>query len=60
MDMQSDCKFMNRGTPKSGSTVDASFFAGTEAFGTRLPKGSSIVRRLVYVTPWAKIQDQRW
>jgi hypothetical protein len=47
-------------------------FAGMESFSTRLPKGSSIVRRLVYgggerqqrqgvaVTPWAMIQDRRW
>ncbi len=57
---------------KSGSTVDSSFFAGMERFSTRLPKGASIVRRLVYggsepqqrqgvaVTPSAKIQDSRW
>jgi len=57
---------------KSGSTVDASFFAGMESFSTRLPRGASSVRRLVYggserqqrqgvaVTPWADIQDTRW
>jgi len=57
---------------KSGSTVDASFFAGMESFSMRLPKRSSVVLRLVYggserqqrqgvaVTPWAKIQDSRW
>jgi hypothetical protein len=57
---------------KSGSTVDASFFSGMETFATRLPKATPIVRRLVYggsesqkrqgvaVTPWAKIQDERW
>jgi hypothetical protein len=57
---------------KSGSTVDASFFAGMEGLATRLPKGTNLVRRLVYggsesqqrqgvaVTPWAAIQDTRW
>jgi hypothetical protein len=57
---------------KSGTTVDGSFFAGMESLSTRLPKSSSIVRRLVYagserqqregvaVTPWAEIQDIRW
>jgi predicted AAA+ superfamily ATPase len=57
---------------KSGSTVDSSFFAGMNSFSTRLPKGSSIVRRLIYggserqqrqgvaVTPWAEIQNSRW
>jgi hypothetical protein len=57
---------------KSGSTVDASFFAGMERLSTRLPKSTSIVRRLVYagserqqrqgvaVTPWAEIQNIRW
>lgn len=57
---------------KSGSTVDASFFAGMERLSTRLPKCTSIVRRLVYagserqqrqgvaVTPWAEIQNRRW
>lgn len=57
---------------KSGSTVDASFFAGMASFATRMPKSSSIVRRLIYggsdsqqrqgvdVIPWAKIQSERW
>jgi hypothetical protein len=57
---------------KSGSTVDASFFAGMATFATRMPKSSSIVRRLIYggsdsqqrqgvdVIPWAKIQSERW
>jgi hypothetical protein len=57
---------------KSGSTVDASFFAGMETFTSRLPTTSPVVRRLVYggsesqkrqgvvVMPWAKIQDERW
>jgi uncharacterized protein len=57
---------------KSGSTVDSSFFAAMEAFAPRLPKGSAVVRRLVYggnrrqqrqgvaVTPWTEIQDVSW
>lgn len=57
---------------KSGSTVDASFFAGMESLVSRLPKPVSIARRLVYggsarqqrqgvaVTPWAEIQKSRW
>jgi hypothetical protein len=57
---------------KSGSTVDASFFAGMETFTSRLPKTAPVVRRLVYggsesqkrqgvaVIPWAKIQNERW
>jgi uncharacterized protein len=57
---------------KSGSTVDSSFFVGMESFSTRLPKASTIIRRLVYggserqqrqgvaVTPWAEIQNSRW
>ncbi len=57
---------------KSGRTVDASFFAGMEAFAARLPEASTVIPRLVYggteaqlrqgvaVTPWAKIQDGGW
>lgn len=57
---------------KSGSTVDSSFFAGMESFVSRLPEGSSCVRRLIYagsesqqrrgvdVMPWVRIQSETW
>jgi hypothetical protein len=57
---------------RSGSPVDASFFAGMETFTSRLPKTAPVVRRLVYggsesqkrqgvaVMPWAKIQYEGW
>ena len=57
---------------KSGATVDASFFAGMEAFSARLPKGTALLRRLVHggqdqyrrqgvdVAPWSEIQGVRW
>jgi len=57
---------------KSGSTVDPSFFAGMEKLASRLPDGSSCIRRLIYagtetqqrggvaVIPWAGIQSASW
>ena len=57
---------------KSGQTVDSSFFAGMEAFASRLPAEAPITKRLVYggseaqlrqgvsVMPWARIQEASW